>query len=628
MIEKGFYIKQLKVTGLNKKPAILKFKPGFNLVTGLSDTGKSFAFACLNFMLGKSESPKSIPESQGYQNIYIELRTYSGKTYSLLRKISGGDYTLKECELDMFSDSKITFRILKVKPSNEKDNNISYFLLDLCGFKDISLKRSAKEKRNLTFNYIRKLTVIPEDRIITESSPFYASTQYADRTLFQSLLIYFLLKIDAKELEIIESEDIRKSRISGKIEFAKNRIDFLSKKIEELTTKSLLNNPKSIESEIESLKSISNSLTTETNALNEKKRLIFNDLNSIKSRILFKNELLIRLELLKEHYKSDLERLSFIDEGNDILNQLNTVNCPLCDGKLDSEKLIEIEKNLSVNESIVSESNKIKIKLSDLKDTIASNIKELALEKEKISNLENELTNLDKLVNEIFNPKLDTIKGKIDSLTVELTAKSKLEIYDSEVAYYYDEKSKLEAKLKIKPAKPASTTIDNSTIKPLLSQIKIFLSEWNYPGSNSIVFDSSYDNFDIVISQKSRKSFGKGMRAISYTSVLLGLLKYCLKENRNFSNLLILDSPLTTYHGKKPATDEDKINQDIQSAFFENLAKLSSDCQLIMFDNKVPSKEIIDKINYEYFTRSDVGRYGFFPIQSNTLSGHTSHHTT
>jgi len=45
------------------------------LISGLSDTGKSFLFACINYMLGKEDSPKKIPESVGYTGIFLQIHT-------------------------------------------------------------------------------------------------------------------------------------------------------------------------------------------------------------------------------------------------------------------------------------------------------------------------------------------------------------------------------------------------------------------------------------------------------------------------------------------------------------------------------------------------------------------------
>jgi hypothetical protein len=76
---------------------------------------------------------------------------------------------------------------------------------------------------------------------------------------------------------------------------------------------------------------------------------------------------------------------------------------------------------------------------------------------------------------------------------------------------------------------------------------------------------------------------------------------------------VVLDSPLTTYHGKDAKASED-IEINMQDSFFRSLSKISSDKQIIVFDNKVPPDDVIKSINYVLFSGEDgQGRKGFFP---------------
>ena len=48
MMKSKFFLKRLVLGGNNKKNAILNFEEGLNVIAGASDTGKSFAFDCIN----------------------------------------------------------------------------------------------------------------------------------------------------------------------------------------------------------------------------------------------------------------------------------------------------------------------------------------------------------------------------------------------------------------------------------------------------------------------------------------------------------------------------------------------------------------------------------------------------
>lgn len=90
----GFYIKRLIVAGDAGEESYVKFKKGLNVITGPSDTGKSYIYQCVNYMLGGSDAPKRIKESKQYTKIYLEISTYSNTLYTLERDFSGGDFKL------------------------------------------------------------------------------------------------------------------------------------------------------------------------------------------------------------------------------------------------------------------------------------------------------------------------------------------------------------------------------------------------------------------------------------------------------------------------------------------------------------------------------------------------------
>src|SRR5687767_5141979 len=100
-MSKGFHIRELRITGNQKKPAILKLYSGLNIIAGASNTGKSYIFECLDFMLGSKRPPKDVPESVGYSIIELEIQTLEGnEIYTLKRGISGGHFRIKKGEID------------------------------------------------------------------------------------------------------------------------------------------------------------------------------------------------------------------------------------------------------------------------------------------------------------------------------------------------------------------------------------------------------------------------------------------------------------------------------------------------------------------------------------------------
>src|SRR5690606_42095726 len=83
----GYIYNELRLTGINKKDAIIYFKPGLNVISGPSNTGKTFIFDCIDYMLGSSDKLRNIPELKGYSNIILEIES-NNQSYTLESKIT------------------------------------------------------------------------------------------------------------------------------------------------------------------------------------------------------------------------------------------------------------------------------------------------------------------------------------------------------------------------------------------------------------------------------------------------------------------------------------------------------------------------------------------------------------
>ena len=49
-----------------EKVAKLEFKKGLNIITGASNTGKSYVINCIDYLFGAENPPKDINESKNY----------------------------------------------------------------------------------------------------------------------------------------------------------------------------------------------------------------------------------------------------------------------------------------------------------------------------------------------------------------------------------------------------------------------------------------------------------------------------------------------------------------------------------------------------------------------------------
>lgn len=610
----GIYISRLEIRGNNLKPAFIEFEKGFNLISGGSDTGKSYAFACLEYMFGKLEAPDSIPQSSGYINIFLEINTYTNQTYTLFRKLNGGDFSVKECKISEFYSSGKNIETYSPYPNASK--NISDFLLKLCGYElGVQIKFNKDNvKRKFTFNILRNLTFINETDITLKTSPFYGSQSYTDFTFYKNAVSYILTGQNANELISVVDNQQMKSWTNGKIDFIKSQTLHFEDHLKKLNEERLkyADKPQDL---AENLKIKLENLNNSLNKYTERKSELLNEVENKRSSLIYKQELLDRLYLLKKHYISDQQRLDFILEGEQLLSQLNTVDCPICEGVLSEDKISYIQNTEDVKYSIGVENEKIQLKIIDLTKTIDSNLSDIKSLEFDINLLELQFERTDKLIVEELNPNIDNLRAEISNVSIIQELDAKISVYSQELEYYLSEETGLKNDLN-KEIIPTSTGQDGVGINNLMSFIKNILKDWNYETGIDINFNSNHKIFDIDISGKPRGSYGKGMRSISYTAVILSILKYCLVNSRPFSNLLVFDSPLTTYHKGLTNLNEtdEEISKGIQESFFRDLSNTPENCQIIVFDNKFPDDKTSAKINFEYFTKDKKsGRYGLFP---------------
>ncbi len=615
----GFYISKLHVTGLNVKSAELSFDKGANLISGLSDTGKSYIFACINFMLGGGDIPKDIPESVGYTDVFLEIKTYKDKVFTLRRKLSGGKFKLKEVPLEVSLTKGIEKELYHQHSGTNRDN-ISSFLLNLCGFEDKYVRLNKQNaKKELSFRDISRLTLIDEERIITEKSPVY-SGQYTDQTKEQSVIDILLTGNDAKDLEQIEDVKIYSSRIRGKIEFVETIIKDLNIKLLSINENYPKEKQVRLQNKVDYLTSVLANSSIRLEKLSTTKQELFNEIKKLESKQILQDELSNRFYLLKEHYKSDISRLEFITEGEEFFSQLTAVNCPLCGGEMDKEHydciVEEGKKTSNIMNAILVELEKIRIKLSDLESTLEQLVIDKNERDVKLKSLNFELISVNVEIQKKLEPSQSSTKNEVNSLISELTLIKQQNVLEQQIQNYHEQRNLLNIELKRKPkiGEPIDD-IKYTVLQSLCDTIEEILSSWKYPNITNVNFDASYKIYDIVINNKNRKAHGKGIRAITYTSFVLGLMEYCIKRNLPHSRNVILDSPLTTYQGKEIKTESEEITKDMEDSFFSEFANIDEQRQIIILDNKDPNDSIQSKINYIHFTGDkNIGRQGFFPI--------------
>lgn len=613
----GFFFKILMLTGLGKKPAVIEFKTGLNLIAGPSDTGKSFIFQCLDFMIGAQKSPKPIQESKGYDKVTLEIETDAGDTYTLERAITGGPFVIKEGGIN--SDALGEIYLEKMTPYRK---NISSFLLSLCDMEEVQLRKNANnQKVNLSFRDIAGLCMVDEATIIKEESPVYHSGESVTRTKEQSLFYFLLAGNDAAGLAETEDPKVLKNKIAGKVELIRELMQRTQTKLDEYKGQNVEQLEKELDAQYEQLNFEYRTTLTEADNLRNQKSEYFKNLEKLESKRLFNKELFDRFSLLDKHYLSDKNRLEFISEGSFLLNQLNVVNCPLCGSAFDESHFehmaIYKSENETFDEALAKELSKINTKQTELSATITKLKDDITKGDKSMVKVKEKITEIDSKLNDSLTPVTQSLRERLQILSDNKARIVQYRSLRAELVSYNDQLSKLneQASKKIQSndeAQAKQTTFFNE----FCETVEQVLNEWKYPDITSLTFDNQYKTFDININNNPRSTSGKGYRAITYTAFVYGLMKYAIAKGLKHPKFLVIDSPLTTFKDRDGAPGEnDKVDKNVESAFFESLSKVGENLQVIVLENKEPDTTLSQNIHHIHFTKSDeTGRYGFFEV--------------
>lgn len=601
MKNKGFYIKSIIATGEGVKISRVDFTNGCNLLFGPSDSGKSTVFSVMEFMLGKklnkkTKSPKPVKEDKGYDTYYMEIITNGDdKTHTFRRKINENIILAKDCAFEQFDSKGIEGTWYPITSTTKK--TFSSYLMELNGFEDgLEVRSSLTNKNKMTYSLIRHLVLTGENRIISENPIFNPTGQRTDDQKEKSLIYYLTTGNDDRGFEESEKDEIRKSRYFGMISLTEEEIDIVKGRLEKLGDVSYADF-----NDDSAVKALEKQLSDEEEKLNklyEERKDLEEKLRQQESRLLFTDEFVKRMEMLKKHYETDLKRYEYLFEGASLFEMMpNGKECPLCHTPLKSNHDIDKE----YLDTIQKEYDKLKAKITDVMGMI---VKKRQL-KESIAfrniKTQDAIVKTDDKI-KAFATEMASIKETLKQYQKNIEKKAESTYLTQELSRLLKKLDKLNKEQKEKPAE--QPYIRQTDIKEdFCDDLKEKLVEWNLISeSDFVVFDEN--GFDFILGGKERLSCGKGTRGVTCSAILMTLVEDCYKKNIPFSNFLVLDSPITAHY------DDEKMVADetTQTKFFKYCNDTTFDYQLIVIDNKSPDekmREQLSNIHYIQFTKEN-----------------------
>lgn len=377
MTYSGIQIESLAFHGPDKEPAIVTFRAGLNVLYGASDTGKSFVVESIDFMLGAKGPLTDFKESNGYDRILLAISS-GDENFTISRSMAGGAFEVFD---GLFSNilPDGPGRALGDVHSAKDTENLSAFLLEKVGLSNKKIKKNQKdETQNLSFRNLARLCIINEEEIIQKRSPLSDGNYTAD-TANTSVFRMLLTGLDDSALTAISQKSPEEQKREAQLELLDQLIDGTARRIKELT-----GSKDDLEAQENRLSSAMEERSNQLSITEEYYKRVSSDRrNLMKRREDNQNRhaevatLLARFRLLREHYRSDMERLLSIQEAGSIIATIDANICPVCGSSSEYHKTDVCAGDVTrVTSAATSEIKKIERRSGELEETIASLEKE------------------------------------------------------------------------------------------------------------------------------------------------------------------------------------------------------------------------------------------------------------
>lgn len=609
----GFALRELRVTAPDRADAVVELTDGLNVISGPSDTGKTYILQCIDWALGAGKQPKQVRAAAGYTAVHLTIaRRSDGAKLKLTRSLTGGDI-----ELSPLGEGASCS--LKAKHKDGDLTTASGFLLDLSGLTGHKVRTDkAGTTRGLSFRDVAALTLIDEDDISAERSPVHGKRNDT-KTVEERVFRLMITGEDDSAIAGLAKPKHQRERQDGQAELLDRLlVDLRAERGTVPVVQDLEAGERRLRELAAQVTSANDALSAEQQtsaAMEERRRPAWRELRETESRLQVLRELQTRFELLEQQYRSDLRRLEATAEAGARLEELEAGRCPVCGALAEHHDRTHAGKYAQPRDVAVAsraEATKIQMLLRDLLVTLEANRNDIGELSRKRETQAAALSEVDRLIDEQLRPRLATLTRTLRK--AERHRHAHAHAVDLSRREQHLQQLLESARGPVRRAKPdksfARAGATSAEAEEFAQQVEELLRAWHFPELERVTF--SDDSQDIVVSGQARTAHGQGVRALTHAAFTLALLRLSADHHRPHPGLAVIDSPLAVY--TEPDASQQGFSPAVKDAFYRVIAVAFADVQVIVLDNEEPPDDLKAAATLTHFTKAGHGRYGFIPV--------------
>ncbi|WP_321808863.1 hypothetical protein [Burkholderia sp. BCC1993] len=561
-------------------------------------------FSCLWYMLGGLDAPKEIPPyGVGYDSVFLEFENRDGVRYTVARGLAGGGAKVYGCSIDDWN----------AKPEQLLDVEVGALIVELSGAAGFQTMRSQSEKARMTADDFRYWSLWPEIQLISED-PLAGPKRDVQRTKRASALAVLLTgKDDSAIVPARGKDELYMAR--GGAEALEEALGRAKASIDPAMDKGEVND--ALARVDSALRRIGEQQELRAKRLREIRQSISvhaSELRSVESRLNYSSETLARFRLLDSKYTSDLERLSSLDEGVSLFDALENVPCPLCGASgVSEEHMAELSQigPEQQRQAVKAEMHKIERLARGLRSAIVTEEKRHAGFSQRAESARGML----RAVEEMEKTALIDVRDDFAENPTELALRrSEL----TNVLRLFDEIDTLEVEI------TRLSGLSKATRAPILRNLSddggsvaqsvlCIVNAWGLGEIASVGFD--VEGYDFTFNERKRSSYGKGVRGILTTAIVIALMEYSLERGHPHLGMVVVDSPLKAYADPESNEIRDVPLQTVRERMYRWLSKWTGLGQIFVIENeKVPDNLRGKMPIHEFSGKAPSARRGFYPV--------------